>query len=79
MILSRETITMPQTSRNVDQETPVRPTEVKTWLTSETMSPLGRELMKIAAEIEASNEEPMNEETLEREMIRRRGGYSEDE
>ena len=69
---------MPQTSQNLNQQTPVRPTEVKTWLTSETMSPLGRELMEIAAEIETSDERPMDEDTIERELIRRRGGCSED-
>ncbi len=69
---------MPHTSQNLDQQTPVRPTDVKTWLTAEAMSPLGRELMEIAAEIEASDEDPMDEDTLERELIRRCGGYSED-
>jgi hypothetical protein len=40
------------------------------------MSPLGRELMEIAAEIEASDEIPMDEEAVERELRSRRGGYS---
>ena len=65
---------MAQTSQNLNQQTPVRPTEVKTWLTSETMSPLGRELMEIATEIETSDDEPMDENAFERELIRRRGG-----
>jgi hypothetical protein len=64
--------------QNLNQPPPVRPTEVKSWLTPETMSPLGRELMEIAAEIEASDEIPMDEEAIERELRSRRGGYSPD-
>lgn len=62
--------------QNLNQRPPVRATDVKTWLTTETMSPLGRELMELAAEIESSDETPMDEEALEQELIRRRGGYS---
>lgn len=65
---------MAQLGENINQ--PVRPTTVKTWLTPEQMSPLGRELMAIAAEIESSDEAPMDEAALERELIRRRGGHS---
>ena len=54
----------------------VRPTEVKPGLTSETMSPLGRELMKIAEQIEASDAAEMSEDNLECELALRRGGYS---
>ena len=68
---------MAQPSQNFNQQ-PVRPTEVKLWLTAETMSPLGRELMELADEIEVSDETPMDEEAIERELIRRRGGYSPD-
>lgn len=67
---------MAQPGQNLNQQPPVRPTEVKSWLTTETMSPLGRELMEIAAEIEASDEIPMDEEAIERELRSRRGGYS---
>ena len=67
---------MAQPSQNLNQQTPVRPTEVKSWLTTETMSPLGRELMEIAAEIEASDEIPMDEEAIDSELRSRRGGYS---
>lgn len=42
------------------------------------MSPLGQELMEIATEIEASEETPMDEEAIERELRNRRGGYSLD-
>ena len=67
---------MAQTRHNLNQQPPIRPTELKPWLTRETMSPLGRELMEIADQIESSDETPMDEEALERELIRRRGGYS---
>ncbi len=69
---------MAQPSQNLNQQPPVRTTEVKLWLTAETMSPLGRELMALADEIEVSDEAPMDEEAIERELIRRRGGYSPD-
>ncbi|MDT5122441.1 MAG: hypothetical protein QOC96_1923 [Acidobacteriota bacterium] len=59
-------------------EFPVRRTEIKTWLTEETMSPLGRELMKIAREVEASDEPALDEEDIEKELKRRRGGYAND-
>ncbi len=43
------------------------------------MSPLGRKLMKIVAEIDASDDPPMSEEDLDRELAVRRGGYIENE
>ena len=67
---------MAQTGHNLNQQPPIRPTELKPWLTRETMSQLGRELMEIADQIESSDETPMDEEAVERELIRRRGGYS---
>lgn len=67
---------MAQPGHNLNQSPPVRPTEVKSWLTAETMSPLGRELMELAAEIEASDEIAMDEEAIESELRSRRGGYS---
>lgn len=69
---------MAQPGQNLNQRPPVRPTDVKSWLTPETMSSLGRELMEIASDIEASDEAPMDEEAIERELRRRRGGYSPD-
>jgi hypothetical protein len=69
---------MAQPGQNLNQQPPVRPTQVKSWLTAEGMSPLGRELMELAAEIESSDETPMDEEAIERELIKRRGGYSPD-
>ncbi|MDX6382428.1 MAG: hypothetical protein QOK48_1 [Blastocatellia bacterium] len=69
---------MAQPGQNLNQQPPVRPTDVKSWLTAETMSPLGQELMEIAMEIEASEETPFDEEAIERELRNRRGGYSPD-
>jgi hypothetical protein len=63
---------------NPNQPPPIRPTEVKTWLTTANMSPLGKELMEIASEIETSDEAPMDKDALERELTRRRGGYFPD-
>jgi len=63
---------------NQPTEFPVRRTEIKTWLTEETMSPLGRELMKIAREVEASDEPALDEADIEKELKRRRGGYADD-
>lgn len=52
----------------------VRQTEIKTWLTDETMSPLGIELMRIAREIELSDEPALDEKSIESELQKRRGG-----
>lgn len=45
-------------------------------LTEAEMSPLGRKLMKIFAEIDASDDPPMSEEDFERELEMRRMGYT---
>ena len=55
----------------------VRRTAVKDWLTYDTMSPLGRSLMDIAKQIEESDAPPMDEESIEAELLKRRGGYSQ--
>jgi hypothetical protein len=39
-------------------------------------TPLGRELMKIVAEIDLSDDPPLSEQDLERELKMRRGGFS---
>jgi len=71
---------MSQVNQNPDPQArpPVRQTEVKTWLTYETMSPLGRELMDLAAEIDNSDEPALDEAEVERELALRRGGYNKD-
>ncbi len=57
----------------------VRRAAVKETLTEEEMSPLGRDLVRISAEIEASGEELLSHEEIEREVRRRRGGYDADD
>lgn len=71
---------MSQSNINANQTTdfPVRRTEIKTWLNEENMSPLGRELMKIARETEASDVPALDEQDIEKELMKRRGGYAED-
>ncbi|MGH9898143.1 MAG: hypothetical protein ACRD4L_04750 [Pyrinomonadaceae bacterium] len=54
---------------------PVRHAMVKEIMTVEEMSPLGRDLVRISAEIEASGEELLSHEKIEREVALRRGGY----
>ncbi len=65
--------------RNLDDRSAhpplVRRATVKESLTDEEMSPLGRDLVRISAEIEASGEELLSHEEIEREVQRRRGGY----
>jgi hypothetical protein len=39
------------------------------------MSPMGRELVRLSAEIEESGEGLLNEKEIELEIARRRGGY----
>jgi hypothetical protein len=70
---------MPQPNVNVKQPAvlAVRPTYVNPGLTEETMSSLGRELLKLAREIEASDEAALDEAGIERELQRRRGGFTD--
>lgn len=65
------------TTHNQPADFPVRRTEVKTWLTEESMSPLGKELMRLAREIEESDEPGLGEDEVEEELTRRRGGRAE--
>ena len=65
---------MPVSNLNRKVKFEVRRTNVKTWLTPETMSPLGRELFEIAKEIEESDEPAFDEADIERELEKRRGG-----
>jgi hypothetical protein len=68
---------MSQRRPKINEEPSVRPTKVKSWLTAQTMSPLGKQLMKIAKAMDASDIEPMDEEAIEQELTRRRGGNSQ--
>ena len=70
---------MAQPNINVS-ETPaweVRATEIKTWLTPETMSPLGQRLMALAREIEASDAPALDEAAIEQELRHRRGSFTD--
>lgn len=66
---------MPASNLNRQPKFEVRRTNVKTWLTPELMSPLGRELFEIAKEIEESDEPAFDETDIERELEKRRGGF----
>lgn len=66
---------MPASNLNRQPNFEVRLTNVKTWLTPETMSPLGRELFEIAREIEKSDEPALDDKAMERELAKRRGGF----
>ncbi len=66
---------MPASNLNRQPKFEVRRTNVKTWLTPELMSPLGRELFEIAKEIEESDEPAFDEADIEKELEKRRGGY----
>ena len=67
---------MQKRNRKITQPFKVRRAELPPMpLTEAEMSPLGRKLMKIVAEIDASDDPPMSEEDLERELEMRRGGF----
>ena len=55
---------------------PVRRTELKPRLADEALSPRGRELLRLAREIEQSDEPELDEAALEQELSRRRGGHT---
>ena len=61
-----------------DDKMAVPRTEIKTWLTYDTMSPLGQALMKIAAENDQADGTAFDEQAIEDELKIRRGGHSED-
>ncbi|MFN0119540.1 MAG: hypothetical protein ACKV2V_03450 [Blastocatellia bacterium] len=63
---------MAQPNQNQNSIPLVQSTDIKAWLTAETMSPLGRELLRLAEEIAQSDEEPMDEAAIERELSQRR-------
>lgn len=57
----------------------IRQAYVRPHLSYEEMSPLGRALFDLAKEIELSDEPAMDEAAIERELARRRGGYSQED
>ena len=64
---------------NRNETSPVRRARIPPDLTYETMSEMGRDLFDLSREIESSDEALLSEEELERELIRRRGGYAPDD
>ncbi len=66
---------MPQTNVNTKDAFYVKPTQIKTVFSEKEMSPLGKKLMKIAKEIENSDEPAFDEADIERELEKRRGGF----
>ncbi len=66
---------MPQTNRKNQEVFTVRRAELKPIPPVAERTPLGRRLMEIVAEIDASDDPPMSEEDLERELQLRRGGF----
>ncbi|MEO6052216.1 MAG: hypothetical protein ABIP78_12925 [Pyrinomonadaceae bacterium] len=68
---------MPQTNLNKTEVFQIRQTKIKPFLSRREISPLGRKLMKIAKEIENSDEPAFGETDVERELEKRRGGYVE--
>lgn len=70
---------MPQLKNKATETFTVRRAKLNTSMDPRDWSPMGRELMRIAAEIEASDEPGMSEADLERELQLRRGGYIVDD
>ncbi len=66
---------MPQIKGNKTESFTVRRAELNTSLDERDMSPMGRKLMKIAAEIENSDEPAMSKADIERRLQMGRGGY----
>lgn len=67
---------MQEKNPRIPQPFKVRRTQLPALpLTEAEMSPLGRKLMKIVAEIDASDDPPMTEADFERELEMRRLGY----
>lgn len=64
---------MPESNLDPQTNFKVRRTSIKTWLTPETMSPLGKELFEIAKDLEESDEPAFDEHAIEQEWKRRRG------
>ena len=69
---------MPQLKNKKIEMFTVRRAELNTSLDEHDMSPMGRKLMKIAAEVENSDEPAYSETDIERELEKRRGGYVAD-
>jgi hypothetical protein len=66
---------MPQLNTNRTERFSIKRTKTNLLFTENGMSPLGKKLMKIASEIEHSDEPVYDEADIEKELEKRRGGY----
>ncbi len=66
---------MPQLNKNKSERFIVKRTRTGQRLNDDEISPLGRKLMKIALEVELSDEFEFGEAEIESELQKRRGGY----
>lgn len=66
---------MPQINPNKPEKFNIRRTSLNVVSAETEGSPLGKKLMKIASEIENSNEAAFGEVDIEQELEKRRGGY----
>ncbi len=66
---------MPQIKTKTPEKFTVRPAQLSPIPPESERTPLGRTLMELVAEIDASDDPPMSEEDLERELQMRRGGF----
>lgn len=66
---------MPQIKVNIPEKFTVRRARLSPIPPENERTPLGRKLMELVAEIDASDDPPMSEEDLERELQMRRGGF----
>lgn len=67
-------------ARNRDHDpNSVRQAHIPPNLSSDTMSRLGRDLLEMSREYEASGGELLSEKEIEVELTRRRGGYNQDD
>ena len=70
---------MPQIKTRTPAKFTVRRAELNISPNGYKMSPMGEKLMKIAMEIESSDEPGLTEEDIERRIKMGRGGYDPDD
>jgi hypothetical protein len=66
---------MQRPNKNQKEAFRIKQTQIKPFLTEKEISSLGKRLMKIAKEIENSDEPTFDETAIEKELEKRRGGY----
>ena len=70
-------MSIPLNKQNQRPANTVRRASIPSDLTIETMSELGRDLFEISRDYAESGGELLNEQEIEAELTRRRGGYAE--